>query len=103
MIEIIKMGKITKKCYETTCPDCNTIFTYHESDYIKDLPKYASIKLIECPLCKTRIETQKLKVPPHIPLPPPPRPLKPKSAIYELISDYIITAKKTFRFNPKRN
>lgn len=103
MIEIIKMGKITKPRYKTTCPRCKTIFTHHEYDCIPDLAKHTTTKHIECPLCNTTIEAQLRKAPPDVPPPPPARSVKPTPTLYELISDYIITAKKTFRFNPKRN
>jgi hypothetical protein len=103
MINIIKMGQLPAPSYKTTCIYCNTIFTHFEADCEPFLPKNTTTKQIECPLCKNMVIAQIQKPPPDIPPPPPARSVKPTPTLYELMSDYIVTAKKTFRFNPKRN
>lgn len=110
MIQIIKMGRvpITTPEYRTTCYYCNTIFEHNKFDCIF-IPsaKEFYLEKVECPLCKNKVQPQKLKAPPDVPKPAepltaPPRPVYPNSATYELISDYVVLAKKIFKFNPKR-
>jgi hypothetical protein len=103
MITIIKMGQIpnTPPEYRTTCYYCKTIFEHSESDctFVMSCTDF-DMKQVECPLCKNKVKPQTRK---NLPDAPIPRPLKPKNAIYELLTDYTILGKKVFRFNPKRN
>jgi len=100
MITIIKDMSKNLREYLTTCKYCGSVFKHDETDLIKDLPKNSNIEVIDCPICKKRIDAQRITSLKDVPKPPPPppRPLKPKNAIYELISDYIIIAKKNFKF-----
>lgn len=107
MINIIKMGQIpqTPCRYKTTCNFCSTIFEHDETDCkIAFLPSGVSTKQVTCPLCESKIQPTvkssyfiQLE---DLPKPPPPRSLKPKNTIYELVSDYITIAKKSFKFKP---
>jgi hypothetical protein len=87
------------RLYLTTCKYCGSVFKHDKTDLVKDLPKNVNIEIITCPICKKRVDAQRIVSLEDIPKPPP-RPLKPKNTIYELISDYIIIAKKSFKFKP---
>lgn len=98
MITIIKDMSMNLKLYQTTCKYCGSVFEHDQTDLIEDFTKNSSSKEIVCPICKKRVAASCIVSSDDIPKPPPPRPLKPKNAFYELISDYIISAKKNFKF-----
>lgn len=100
MITIIKDMSMNLRLYQTTCNHCGSIFKHDKTDLVKDLPKNATIEAIDCPICKKRTLAQRIVSLEDVPKPPPPRPLKPKNCFYELVSDYIIIAKKSFKFKP---
>lgn len=104
MITIIKDMSMNLRSYQTTCNHCSSIFKHDETDLVKDLPKNATIEVVDCPVCKKRTLAQRIAplegIPEPPPPPPPPRSLKPKNTIYELVSDYITIAKKSFKFKP---
>lgn len=52
MIQIITKGKLQK--YKTTCPECETVFTYEKVDIE---PSFVfGNNVVECPLCRTMVE-----------------------------------------------
>lgn len=54
MIQIVTKGKMQK--YKTTCPECETVFTYDKVDIE---PGYVFGKnVVECPLCRTMVEVR---------------------------------------------
>lgn len=56
MIKVIKLGVIPQSTpkYQTTCPNCRTIFEYEMSDvhYIPNGNNPFYYCYVECPLCK---------------------------------------------------
>ncbi len=63
MITIIKMGQVTNRPpdYQTTCPNCNTLFEHNISDcvFIPTLTDFY-LERVKCPLCKIDTPPQKL-------------------------------------------
>lgn len=100
MITIIKDMSMNLKLYLTTCNYCGSVFKHDETDLVKDLPKNVNIEIITCPICKKRVDAQRIVSLPDIPKPPPPRSPYPPSAMYGLNSDYMLLFKKIFKFKP---
>ena len=54
MIQIITKGKLQK--YKTTCPECETVFTFEKVDIEPSFSIYRNV--VECPLCRTMVEVR---------------------------------------------
>jgi hypothetical protein len=101
MITIIKDMSINLTLYLTTCKYCGSVFKHDETDLVKDLPKNSTIEIIDCPICKKRVDAQRIVSLENMPKPPPPRSPFPPSCVYKLNSGYMSSLKKIFKLKHK--